>query len=121
VAVDNINTILGVEEEMVLYNGRAIIDFSFSFYALNDDEEEVAFTFPQENGLYLYVNNEREGFLLKQWTNLTGLSRNANNIVWNASASLMTFEDIGNYYYELGYLRGGVYETPLRYGKLRVI
>lgn len=120
-AVDNINTIIGIEEEMVVYNGRAIIDFVFSFYALDDDDNEIAFSFPNENGLYLFVNNERGGYLIRQWTNTTGLSRNSNNIVWNASESGMTFDEQGSYYYELGYLRGGVYETPLRFGKFRVI
>jgi hypothetical protein len=104
------------EQGLSFYNGKAVIDQAFTF--LYDDEDETVFDFIGYVSAYLYVYDEREGQLLKSFT--AQLSRNSNVLVLNASVSDMTFEDVGNYYYEMGYNRSG-YECPLRYGKLKVV
>jgi len=104
------------ENGLTFYNGKAIIDLAFTF--LYDDEVETIFDFYGYVSSYLYVYDERSGQLLKSFTDQ--ITRNSNVLVLNCSVSDMTFDDPGNYYFELGYVSSG-YEIPLRYGKFKVI
>lgn len=108
----------GTEKKLVVYNRQAIIATGIRFYSVEEcnSDEETDFDFPEYNGAYFRVYNERIGTLIK---NLT-MSRNGSYLVLNATGEAMTFEDNGNYYYEIGYLRGP-YETALRYGTITVI
>jgi archaellum component FlaD/FlaE len=49
------------------------------------------------------------------------LTQSGAYLVANVSALDATFEDAGNYYYEVGYVQSNVYEQVLRYGKFIVI
>ncbi len=118
-----INTRLfeGKEYPLTIYNGQAVIDRAFRFYTVLDcadvPYEEFDFDFPDYVSSYLRVFNERSG---REIMDLP-MSRGADGrLVINASAEQMTFEDNGNYYYEIGYSRNG-YEQALRYGTLSVI
>jgi hypothetical protein len=104
------------EEDLTFYNGKAVLDLAFVF--LYDDEDETEFDFIDYASAYLNVYDERSGQLLKSYT--TQISRNSSVLVMNASVDDMTFEDVGKYYYEMGYVRSG-YEMPLRYGQFFVI
>lgn len=110
-------TFIAVEKTIEIYNGQAVIDNVFEI--LNEDE--TAFGFTGESGLFITFYNEREGEVVKEFTNLTGLTRNTNNIVWNANASDMQFDDLGKYFYELGFIKSGGYEQVLSYGNAMVI
>lgn len=104
---------------MVAYNGEAIIDKDIRFYTVefcNGDETEVDFDFPDYAGSYFRVYNERSGRLLTE----VALTRNGANLIINSSEVDMTLEDLGNYYYEIGYIRS-VYEQVLRFGILTVL
>lgn len=108
------------EYPLVIYNGQAIIDRAFRFYTVVDcadlPYEEIDFDFPDYASSYMRVYNERNGRLI-----LTlALELDAPYLIANASVAEMTFEDNGNYYYEIGYVRS-VYEQALRYGTLIVI
>lgn len=105
-------------EGLKFYNGQAVIDLAFAFYY--DDEDETEFDFPMDAGSYfLRVLDERSGRELKEYT--TQLTRNSNKLVMNCSVSDMTFEDLGIYYCEMGYIRSGGYEEILRYGEFVTI
>lgn len=102
---------------LIVYNGKAIIDKAFQFYTKDCDGENEDFDFPDYVSSYLRAYNERSGRLL-----LTlALTRSTTYLIANASASDMTFEDNGNYWYEVGYVRTGGYEQALRYGVLQVL
>jgi hypothetical protein len=107
----------GHEYDLVIYNGEAIISRAFYFYTKDCDGNETPFDFPDYNEGYFKVYNERSGRRIK---NLV-LTRSAAYLILNASESDMTFEDEGFYYYEVGYVRAGGYETTLRYGNLKVL
>lgn len=116
-----INTRLfeGKEYSLQIYNGQAVVNRAFRFYTLYDCDgnyEEIDFDFPDFVSAYFRIYNERSGLLIRDLV----MDINAPYLIVNASVSDMTFEDNGNYYYELGYNRGG-YETALRYGILNVI
>jgi hypothetical protein len=66
----------------------------------------------------VYDSEERNN-LVKAFT--TQITRNASVQVLNCSESDMTFESAGNYYYEIGYIISGGYETVLRYGVIEII
>jgi len=105
------------ERDIVLYNGKAVIDWAFYFYTqVECSVDEVDFDFPDFVSAYWRVYNERSGRLLKDFT----LSRTGAYLIANLSVDDATFEDNGYYYYEIGYVRG-VYEQALRYGTLKVI
>lgn len=108
------------EYSLVIYNGQAIINRSFRFYTVIDcpdlPYEEIDFDFPDYTSSYLRIFNERNGRLIIE----IALDHDGGYLIANASASDMTFEDTGNYYYEVGYVRA-VYEQALRYGTLKVI
>lgn len=108
------------EYTLVIYNGQAIINRAFRFFTVLDcadiPYEEFDFDFPDYASSYFRVYNERNGRLL---LNLS-MDHNDPYLILNASVADMTFEDNGDYYYELGYVRA-VYEQALRYGKLSVI
>lgn len=103
-----------------IYNGKAIINMAFRFYTVVSCEEiayeEIDFDFPDYTSSYLRIFNERDGRLIVE----IALTQSGTYLIVNASVSDMTFEDTGNYYYEIGYVRG-VYEQALRYGTLTVI
>lgn len=109
----------GVESELVVYNAQAIIDLDLQFFTEECDDdlivEEEDFTFPGYVSSYLRVFNERSGREIKDIV----LSRSGPSLIVNASALDMTFEQEGNYYYEVGYVNL-VYEQVLKYGKFTV-
>lgn len=109
-----------VEYPLIIYNGKALIDRAFRFYTVVDcvdvPYEEIPFDFPGYDSSYLRVYNERLGRLELELE----LSQSEEYLIANASSETMTFEDNGNYYYEIGYVRDG-YEQALRYGPLSVI
>lgn len=101
-------------EDLIFYNGQAVIDLAIYYYF--DDDDETAYTFPGYSSSFLYVYDSSErNYLVKSFTGQ--ITRNSNVQVVNTSASDMTFEQNGTYYYELGYVRSG-YEIVLRYGNL---
>lgn len=106
------------EYPFVIYNGQAIINRAVRFFTTIPcpDEEEIAYDFPEYVSSYFRVYNERSGRLIVE----IALDRYDEYLVINASALDMTFDDEGNYYYEIGYVRN-VYEQALRYGPLTVI
>lgn len=109
----------GMEQPLVIYNGEAIIDQLIRFYTVEfcgGDSTEVDFDFPDYVSSYFRAFNERSGRLLVE----VSLSRDGAYLIFNASADDMTFDDLGNYFYEIGYVRG-VYEQTLRYGTLSVL
>ncbi|MDW0189609.1 MAG: hypothetical protein QOA70_08155 [Nitrososphaeraceae archaeon] len=108
------------EYPLQIYNGKALIDFALRFFTVIDCDgmayEEIDFDFPDYVSSYFRVYNERSGRLILDLS----LERSGGYLIVNANAEQMTFEDNGNYYYEVGYSRGG-YEQALRYGTLSVI
>lgn len=110
----------GKEYPLTIYNGQAVIDRAFRFYTVLDcadvPYEEFDFDFPDYVSSYFRVFNERSGREILELS----LERSGAYLIANASAAQMTFEDNGNYYYEIGYSRNG-YEQALRYGTLSVI
>lgn len=105
------------EYSLIIYNGQPIIDKAFGFFTKDCDGEEEDFDFPDYVSSYLRAYNERNGRLL-----LTlALTQSGRYLIANASASDATFEDNGNYWYEVGYVRTGGYEQALRYGVLQVV
>lgn len=108
------------EYPLIIYNGQALIDKAFRFYTVVNcadlPYEEIDFDFPDYVSSYFRVYNERLGRLVLE----LAMTNNGPYLVVNASVSEMTFEDNGDYYYEIGYSRAG-YEQALRYGKLKVI
>lgn len=103
------------ELELEIFNAKAIIDQAFRF--IFDDEDETIYNFPDYSSAFIQVYDERYGQLIKT---ITGLSRTSNTLILNASVSDMTFDDLGNYFYIMGYVRSGGYEIPLRFGKFIV-
>ena len=108
----------GKEYPLVIYNGQAAINRAIRFYTTVScpDIEEIDFDFPDFVSAYFRVYNDRSERRIK---NLV-MTQYGPYLLLNGSVQDMTFEDEGDYYYEIGYNRGG-YETALRYGKLHVI
>lgn len=105
------------EYPLIIYNGQAVIDMAFRFFEVDEcTGEETDFDFPGYVSSYFRVYNERNGRLLLSLS----LTRSGARLIFNGSISDMTFEDNGNYYYEIGYVNSG-YEQALRYGTLKVI
>lgn len=113
----NTKLFTGEEYTLTVYNGEAVINEAFRFYTESEcDGTETEFDFPEFAGAYLRIFNERLGREIKDLT----LTRSGSYLIANLSVSNMTFEDNGNYYYEIGYIRN-VYDQVLRYGKLIVV
>lgn len=110
----------GNEYTLKIFNGQALLNKAFRFYTVVEcvdlPYEEIDFDFPEYISSYLRVFNERSGRKVLD----IALSQSGPYLIANANALTMTFEDSGNYYYEVGYSRGG-YEQVLRYGILTVI
>lgn len=106
----------GVEGNLVIYNRQAIINLDIQFYSEECDDdllyEEEDFTFPGYVSSYLRIYNERIGRLIKDIV----LAQSGGSLILNASVLDMTFEDNGNYYFEIGYVQSGGYEQVLKYG-----
>jgi len=107
----------GVQKELVMYNGQAVLDYAIEFYTLEDCEYEQVFPFPSYSSSYLRIFNERLGTEIKD----ISLSQSGGSLIINASVSDMTFEDNGRYYFEIGYVQSGGYEIVLMYGNFQVI
>lgn len=111
----------GVEKELKVYNGQAILDYDIDFFTeeCDDDfeEDEEDFTFPAYISSYFRVYNERLGTLIKD----IALSRSGGSLIINASVLDMTFDQNGKYYYQIGYMQSGGYEITLMYGPLKVV
>lgn len=102
---------------LIIYNGKPVIDKAFRFYTVDCDGIQEDFDFPNYVSSYLRIYNERSGRLL-----LTiSLTQSGSYLIANASSADMTFEDNGNYWYEVGYVMSGGYEQALRYGVLQVL
>lgn len=113
----NTKLFTGEEYDLTVYNEQALINESFRFYSVSDcDGTETEFDFPEFAGAYFRVYNERLGREIKDLV----LTISGAYLVANTSVADMTFDDNGNYYYEIGYVRN-VYDQVLRYGKLIVI
>lgn len=113
----NTKLFTGEEYDLTVYNGQAVINEAFRFFSESEcDSTETDFDFPEFASAYFRIYNERGGRELKDLT----LTRSGAYLIVNTSVSDMTFEDNGNYYYEIGYVRN-VYEQVLRYGKLIVL
>lgn len=121
-AINRVEMFAAEEEDLIAYNAKAIIQLSFAFYFDTDGivNDETNFNFPGFISPYLYIYNERSAhqILIKSFVNQ--LSVSGNIMLLNASVADMTFNDVGKYYYELGYIQTGGYETPLRYGNFFV-
>jgi len=109
----------GVEAELTVYNGQAILNLPVSYVLEDADGVETDYTFPgyQSSFLNVYDSYDRNDMIKTLTSQVT---RNSNIQVINASVADMTFEANGIYYYELGYVRSG-YDIVLRYGKLFVV
>lgn len=110
----------GKEYSLQVYNGQALINRAFRFYTVVDcadlPYEEIDYDFPDYVSSFLRVYNERDGRLIKTFV----LAHDGPYLIANVSVSDMTFDNLGNYYYEVGYVRA-VYDQVLRYGTLNVL
>ena len=107
----------GVEKRIEVFNRQAIIDYNIEFFTADQCEDESDFTFPAYNSSYLRVFNERLGTEIKD----ISLSQSGGSLIINASVLDMTFDENGNYYYEIGYVQSGGYEIVLMYGQFGVV
>lgn len=114
--MDQSRGFIAQESDLSFYNAQALLNLVFTF--LYDDEDETNFDFAGYVSSYFRVYDERSGQLLKSFT--TQITRSSNALIFNCSVADMTFENLGPYYFELGYNRSG-YEMPLRYGKLIIV
>jgi hypothetical protein len=104
--------------DLQVYNAQAVIDRVFEFYYENPDTGDITdYDFVDYSTAWFRVYDERQGDEIKDIT----LSRSSNDLIMNASVSDMTFEDLGKYYFEIGYTKSGGYDEVLRYGTLYVI
>lgn len=107
----------GKELPLTIYNGDAIVNKAFRFYTKDCDGNAEDFDYPEYVSSYFRVYNERNGRLLLDLS----LTRSGTYLIVNSTDTQMTFDDNGNYFYEVGYVRNGGYEQALRYGKLDVV
>lgn len=110
----------GKEYSLQVYNGQALVNRAFRFYTVIDcleiPYEEIDYDFPDYVSSYLRIYNERDGRLIKTFA----LAQSGPYLIANVGVSDMTFDNLGNYYYEIGYVRA-VYDQVLRYGTLNVL
>lgn len=108
-----------VDDNLTFYDGKPILDFQVQFFTdeCDDDleDDEVDYSFSGFVSGYFRVYNERNGRLIKDLP----MSNEGSALVLNTTDTV--FEDLGNYYYEIGYLMSGGYELALMYGILKVI
>lgn len=114
-ALDDDLMFIAEESGLEAYNGAPLLNLAIYF----EDSDENAFTFPGFVSAYMNVYQARNESQLKSFA--SQITRNSNVYVLNMSASDMTFNDNGDYYYEMGYIQSGGYSIPLRYGKLTII
>lgn len=111
----------GVEESLTVFNRQAVINFGIEFFTEDCDDDlnadQTLYAFPGYVSSYFRIYNERGGTLIKN----LALSQVDASLIINASVADMTFEDNGNYSYEIGYLQSGGYEIMLRFGILKVV
>ena len=115
-SVERVNMYMGEEEDLVIYNGAAILNLTFTFWF----EDNTAFTFTGYSSAYfnVYSNRGVGSYLIKSFT--SQISRTSNILIMNCSVSDMTFDSNGKFYYEMGYVQSGGYAVPLRFGQLIV-
>lgn len=110
----------GKEYSLQVYNAQALVNRAFRFYTVVDcleiPYEEIDYDFPDFVSAYWRIYNERDGRLLKT----LALTQSGPYLIANVGVSDMTFDSLGNYYYEIGYVRA-VYDQVLRYGTLNVL
>lgn len=102
------------EYPLEIYNDQPIIDMGFQFFYDNCGTE-TDFDFPDYVNSYLKFYNERLGRTIKT----IPLTRSGNILIVNSTDT--SFDDNGNYFYEVIYLMSGGYEIVLRYGLGKVI
>lgn len=102
------------EYPLEIYNDQAIIDMGFQFFYL-DCDTETDFDFPGYASSYMKFYNERLGRTIKT----IPLTRIGNILLVNSTDT--SFNENGNYFYEVIYVMAGGYEIVLRYGLLNVI
>ena len=111
----------GVEKEVKVYNAKAILNLDVQFFIEECDDDldvdEVDFDFPGYVSSYFRIYNERLGRLIKT----IALTNNGGSLIINASVLDMTFNNVGVYSYEIGYVTTGGYEQMLAHGKLTVV
>lgn len=110
----------GVEKNLAVFNGQAILNEAIELFVEDcstDETDEQDFTFPSFGSGFFRIFNERLGREIKDIT----LTRSGSSLVVNASVSDMTFDENGNYWFEIGYVDGGGYELVLVYGILKVV
>lgn len=110
----------GKEYNLQVYNAQAMINRAFRFYTVVDcadlPYEEIDYDFPDYASSYMRIYNERDGRLIKTFA----LTQSGPYLIANVGVLDMTFDSLGNYYYEIGYVRA-VYDQVLRYGILNVL
>ena len=110
----------GREKNLVAYNGQALLNFGFEFMLEVCDNTlditEEPYDFSDFVSGYFHVFNERTGRRVK---NIPTDAPSGAAIIINSND--MLFEDLGDYYYEMGYLQTGGYEIVLMYGILTVV
>lgn len=104
------NVFNAVTDNITFYNAHVVKDFIFTFTSDFTDDT---------SSYFLTIYDERSGNIIKDFT--TQLTRSSDSLYLNASVSDMTFDDLGKYYYEIGYVRSGGYEEILQYGTATVI
>jgi hypothetical protein len=114
-ALDDDLMFIAEESGLECYNGSPVLNLAIYF----EDQDGNAYPFAGYSSAYMNIYQSRGQTQLKGFT--SQLTRNSNVIVLNMSASDMTFNDNGDYYYEIGYVQSGGYSIPLRYGKFSVI
>tara|TARA_R110000868_G_scaffold199747_1_gene446360 strand:- start:2254 stop:2598 length:345 start_codon:yes stop_codon:yes gene_type:complete len=103
------------EAPLEFRNSMALLNLAFTI--VYDDDDETAFDFFGYASAYFRVYDERGGQLIKNFSAQVTVSLNV--MILNCSVLDMTFEDLGKYYFEMGYNRSG-YEIPIRYGELTI-
>lgn len=116
----NNKTYRAINYPLESYSGKAVVNATFTFIL----QDGSPYDFTGQDGLFLSIFDIRDGRLLKQWTDLGGLTLSQNVITWNErDPSAMVFSK-GKYYYELGYTivnYSSEDEVPLLFGDMKFI
>lgn len=119
-AIERVYGFIALEQDLVMYNAKAVIDLPFQFYF----SDGTNYTFVGYVSGYFNIYDERGGAVIKTYTSTANISRNSNNLVLNIATADFTFNDAypnGKYQYEMGFVQSGGYSIPLRYGKLFIV
>lgn len=112
--ISNSKLFRATKEPLQIFNGQAILDIGLEF-VYDNCGTETDFDFPDYVSSYLKIYNERLGRTLKT----IPLTRSGNILIVNSTDT--SFDDNGDYWYEVIYMMSGGYEQVLRYGVLVVV